>query len=68
MKNEEETKKAEEFLKDYKVLVDKHQMDLANYPVFIPDGQGGFKIIVQCTPIDISKQPRPSPFMGKSDA
>jgi len=51
------------FLADYGELVKKHNIDFASYPVFVPDGQGGFKVIVQNTPVDISNQPKKSPFM-----
>lgn len=61
--NEEQTKKVQAFLDDYSELVKKHQLDFANYPMFIPDGQGGFKVIVQSTPIDISEAPTKSPFV-----
>jgi hypothetical protein len=52
------------FLKEYGELVAKHKIDYATYPVWIPDGQGGFKCIVQNTPIDITNQPRKSPFVA----
>lgn len=63
--NEEQQKKAEEFLKEYGELVNKHQMDMAHYPVFIPDGQGGFKVVLQMTPVDISNEPVKSNFMAE---
>ena len=59
MTEEERKEKGAAFLKEYGELVEKHQVDFATYPVFIPDGQGGFKIVVQSTPIDISKKPEP---------
>lgn len=63
MTEEERKEKGEAFLKEYGELVAKHQIDFATYPMFIPDGQGGFKIVVQSTPIDISQQPKKSPFI-----
>lgn len=51
------------FIEGYGELVNKHSIDFASYPVFIPDGTGGFKIIVQNTPVDISNQPKKSPFV-----
>lgn len=58
--------KATAFLKDYGELVEKHKMDFATYPVFIPDGQGGFKIVVQNTPVDLPEpKPTESPFIAK---
>ncbi len=59
MTEEERVEKGTAFMKEYGELVEKHQIDFATYPVFIPDGQGGFKIVVQSTPIDISKKPEP---------
>lgn len=59
MTEEERKEKGTAFMKEYGELVAKHQVDFATYPVFIPDGQGGFKIVVQSTPIDISKKPEP---------
>jgi len=52
------------FVEDYGKLVEKHQIDYATYPVFVPDGQQGFRVIIQNTPVDISKQPKKSPFVA----
>lgn len=49
------------FLEAYGALVKEHGVDFASYPVFVPDGQGGFKVIVQNTPVDIKNQPQKSP-------
>ncbi len=62
--SEEQTKNAE-FLKEYGELVTKHQRDFASYPVWVPDGQGGFKTIIQNTPVDIKNQPKKSPFVAE---
>ena len=62
---EEHKIKAEAFLKEYGELVEKHKMDFATYPVFIPDGKGGFQIVVQSTPVDISNHPQKSPFIAQ---
>jgi len=51
------------FLKAYGELVQEHKIDFASYPVFVPDSQGGFKVIVQSTPVDITNQPVKSPFI-----
>jgi len=63
--DEKRVEKAQAFLKEYGELVEKHQMDLATYPVFVPDGQGGFRVIIQSTPVDISNQPKKSPFVAQ---
>ena len=67
MTEEERKVKGEAFMKEYGELVEKHQVDFATYPVFVPDGQGGFKIVIQSTPIDISNQPKKSPFIAKEE-
>lgn len=55
------------FLKEYGELVEKHQVDFANYPVYVPDGQGGFKTIIQSTPVSLKnrpQEPQKSPFVA----
>lgn len=64
-KQSDEQEKNDAFLKEYGELVHKHKRDFASYPVYVPDGQGGFKTIVQTTPVDISSQPTKSPFVSK---
>jgi hypothetical protein len=48
-----------EFVKEYGELVKKHNADWATYPVFVPDGNGGFKIIIQSTPVDMTLRQAP---------
>lgn len=60
-----EKERGEEFVKRYGELVKEFEFDFASYPVYIPDGQGGFKTIVQTTPISTKNQPKKSPFMAK---
>ncbi len=55
----------QDFLTKYGELVKETKIDFASYPVFVPDGQGGFKVIVQNTPVDISNQPTKSPFIAQ---
>lgn len=57
--------RVESFLKEYGELVKKHNVDFATYPVFVPDGQGGFKVVVQNTPVDMTAMPQKSPFVAK---
>jgi hypothetical protein len=64
MTEEERQEKGTQFLKEYGELVEKYQMDFATYPMFIPDGEGSFKIVVQSTPVDISNQSKKSPFVA----
>lgn len=54
----------EEFLKRYKILTEELQVDFANFPMYMPDGQGSFKTVMQSTPVDLKDRPQPSPFMG----
>jgi hypothetical protein len=67
MTEEERQEKGTQFLKEYSELVEKYQMDFATYPMFIPTGPenpGRFEIVVQSTPVDISNQPKKSPFVA----
>lgn len=66
METTELEKKQKDFLEKYGKLVEETGIDLAVYPVFIPDGQGGFKVIVQSTPVDNTKQPTKSPFVEQA--
>lgn len=62
MEPTQETKKRiDAFLEEYKVLIDKHKVDFIAYPMFVPDGQGGFKIVIQQQPVDTAKSPTISP-------
>jgi hypothetical protein len=54
------------FLEEYKALTEKHKIDFATYPVFRPTQSGAFEVIVQSTPIDITSQGTPSPFVKQS--
>ena len=51
------------FLKEYKALTIKHKVDIAAYPVWVPDGAGGFKNTIQSTPVDITHLGQESPFV-----
>ncbi len=53
----------EGFMKEYQELTQKWKVDTATYPMFIPDGQGGFRVVLQSSPVDISKAPVKSPFV-----
>ncbi len=58
-----EQEKIDAFLKEYKELTEKHKIDFVNFPMYIPDGQNGFKTIIQTKPVDLTKMAQPSPFM-----
>ena len=51
------------FIKEYGELVEKYKRDFASYPSFVPDGQGGFRLVIQTVPVDMSNQPTKSPFI-----
>ena len=63
--SEELQKRLEAFLEEYKALTEKHKVDLASYPVWVPEGSGSFKCVEQSTPVDITKQPTKSPFVAE---
>ena len=69
-KSEEQVlqEKKVEFLNRYGELTKEFKLDLATYPMFVPDGQGGFKIMVQSTVVDISNQPVKSNFVADEPA
>jgi hypothetical protein len=44
------------FIKDYGELVKKYQVDLATFPVFMPNKEGSFDVKIQNTVVDISEK------------
>lgn len=58
-------KRSEAFLADYGELVKKHKIDIAAYPVYMPDGEGSFKTVIQQSCVDTTDQPYRSPFTAK---
>jgi hypothetical protein len=52
-KNDERVKN---FIDGYRKLVTEHNIDLMHHPVFVPDGQGGFRVVIQSMPVDITPQ------------
>lgn len=63
--NEESQKRIDAFLSEYKALIEKHQVDFANYPVYIPEEAGGFKTVIHSTPVDMTTVAQKSPFVAK---
>lgn len=54
------------FLKEYAVLIEKHAMDFVHYPMYIPDGTGGFKTVVQSTAVSTTQLTKsPKEFVEK---
>lgn len=62
---EAQTNRIQEFLKDYKALTEKHDVDFANYPAFIPTKEGKFEIVVMSTPVDLKLQRLNQSFIAK---
>lgn len=56
-----------EFIKRYGELTQEMKLDFATYPVWVPDGQGGFKTVVQSTVVDTSNQPVKSNFIAEDE-
>jgi hypothetical protein len=52
------------FVTEYGELVKKHGIDFAQYPVWVPDGNGGFKTILQNAPVFMKKE-GDAPFVAK---
>ena len=64
--NEDSQKRIDAFLAEYKALIEKHQVDFANYPVYMPEENGGgFKTVIHSTPVDMTQMAQKSPFMAK---
>lgn len=55
-KQDENKTRVEAFLKEYKELVEKHEIDFANYPVLVPAEDHSFKLVMQSTPVDLRLQ------------
>lgn len=61
--NEQQKKQIEEFLAEYGAIVEKHKVDFVNFPMFQPDGQGGWRILIHNQPVSTEGQPVKSPFV-----
>lgn len=61
---EQNSEKIQLFIKEYGELVEKHGVDFANYPMFVPDKDRGFRVIVQTVPVEMKEQPQKSPFIA----
>lgn len=56
--------RAKTFLKRYGELVAEMKIDIAAYPVYLPDGKGGFVTTIQQSTVDVTNQPYRSPFVA----
>lgn len=63
MPTDEHKEDIELFLKEYGELVAKHKVDFANYPMFQPNKEGKWEIVVQAQAISIKDRPVISPFV-----
>lgn len=58
-------KRAKEFMRRYGENVKELNIDIAAYPVYMPDGKGSFVTVIQQSTIDVTnKGAQPSPFVG----
>lgn len=62
---EERNNRINAFVQEFGELVAKHRVDFAAFPVYTPDGNGGFRTTLQHTPVDVSKQPVKSNFIAQ---
>lgn len=60
----ENNERIQAFIKDFGELRDKHKVDIAAWPMYVPNDKGTFDLKIQMQPIDISEQPTPSPFVA----
>jgi len=61
---EQNSEKIQLFLKEYGELVEKHGVDFASYPMFVPDEKSFFRVIVQSVPVEMIEKPQKSPFIA----
>lgn len=61
--NNVEKEALEAFMKEYGELVKKHEIDILAFPMFQPDGEGNWKIVIQTQPVSTKGQPIKSPFI-----
>lgn len=63
MEFEERKAKFLEFLKtEYKTKMDELKCDMYSYPLYVPDGNGGFRVVIQTDIVDITNTGMKSPF------
>lgn len=48
----EPQKRAEDFFAEYKKLSEKYGIDLISFPSFVPDNEGGWRMVIKTQPID----------------
>lgn len=60
----EAKERIEAFIKDYGELVEKHKVDFVMFPMFVPDGNNGFRVVIQQQPVDTEQMAQKSPFVA----
>lgn len=60
-----EKTKTEKFVEEYGELVKKYNVDFANYPLWVPDNGGGFRMVIQTTPVDMEQLQKDKDFIKK---
>ena len=53
---EDNTEKIKAFLDEYHMLVEKHHIDFASYPMFVPGDAGMFNIVIRNTPVPVPQK------------
>jgi hypothetical protein len=61
--DQSDEERGKEFIARYGEMVKETGMDFASYPVYVPDGQGGFRTVIQTTPVNMKNHPQKSPFI-----
>lgn len=61
--NQETKDRIDAFMKAYGELTQQFKVDFVSYPMFVPDGQGAFKVVLQNQAVDTSQSPIKSPFI-----
>jgi hypothetical protein len=51
------------FIKDYGELRNKHKIDIASAPSFVPNDRGTWELVINMQPVDISNELIKSPFI-----
>lgn len=62
----EQEVKGKKFLKEYGELVKKHGIDIVAYPNYIPDGSGGWKLIISTQTVSSKEEGIKSPFVPEA--
>lgn len=58
--NKEEAARMEAFMGEYAALIEKYNVDIFSFPVWVPDGNGGFTTVLNKQPI-VTDRPRSTP-------